>query len=104
MGRENECAGIAVAWRPPGRDNFALNKDDLDLVIEKVEDGQLDTGFVVLATFESSLNVYVDHREAVVVRELLKDDPPRDGPHGSYWLLRKSFGELELLAEALKRF
>jgi hypothetical protein len=100
---DGQWVGVVVASRPSNRENFALNCEDLDRVIEKCRDGALDAGFVVLAALANSAIVYVDHREANAVRELLKNDPPRDGPHGPYWLLRGSFDELELLAEALKR-
>ena len=100
----DDWAGIAVAWKPPGYENFGLNCEDLERLIEKMADGSLSAGFVVLATLENSKAVYIGHREVGAVRHLLKDEPPRDGLHGSYWLLRGDFTELENLAEASKRF
>jgi hypothetical protein len=100
----DKWAGIAVAWKPPGYENYGLNCEDLERLIEKMSDGSLDAGFVVLATLENSKAVYIAHREVGAVRDLLKDEPPRDGPHGSYWLLRGDFTELESLAEASKHF
>lgn len=86
---EGRCAGIAVAWKPPTYDNYALNKDDFDRLLEKSHDGSLDVGFVVLATIENSTVTYVAHHEADAVHEALKDMPLRDGPNGPYWLPRK---------------
>jgi hypothetical protein len=99
----DQWAGIAVAWKPPGYDNYGLNCADLELLLEKQRGGSINAAFVVLAQYENGEVSYVAHREAEAVRELLKDEPPRDGPHGRYWLLR-DFAELEILAEALKRF
>ena len=100
----DKWAGIAVAWKPPGRENYGLNCEDLERLIEKMSDGSLDAGFVVLATLENSKAVYIAHREVDAVRDLLKDEPPRDGPHGSYWLLRGDFTELEKSRGSLEAF
>ena len=91
----DKWAGIAVAWKPPGRENYGLNCEDLERLIEKMSDGSLDAGFVVLATLENSKAAYIAHREVDAVRELLKDEPLSDGPYGAYWLLRGDFTELE---------
>jgi hypothetical protein len=97
-------AGFAIAWRPSGYDNFGLNQEDLECLIKKIGDGSLDAGFVVEATIENSQVRYVAHQAAAEVYANLKDVPPRDGPHGLYWLLGGDLLEIDDLAEARKRF
>jgi hypothetical protein len=104
IGLNGLWAGIAVAWRPADRQNFGLNCEDLERLIEKIRDGALAAGFVIQALIENSVPRYIGHRTAETVHESLKDVPPRDGPHGPYWLLRGDFNELDDLAEARKRF
>jgi hypothetical protein len=89
-------AGIAVAWRPADYDNFALNKDNLDRLLELRRDGSFAAAFVVLAsaggTFDSA---YIGHRNAEELYETLKTVPFRKGPHGDYWLLRTDFSPFD---------
>ena len=89
-------AGIVVAWRPDERDNFALNKADLDRLLGLKQDGSFNAAFVVTATVTGSFDagnfarVYVSHRDAEQLAENLKSARLRKGEHGDYWLLQES--------------
>jgi hypothetical protein len=87
-------SGTVVAWRPLGRENFALNQADYDLALKFKRDGKLAEAFVVLATSAGDI-AYVAHRDAEELQEKLKSVPARNGPHGSYWLLREDFSLLD---------
>jgi hypothetical protein len=97
-------AGIVVAWKPPGYENYGLNREDIERLIEKRDDGSLDAGFVVLATIENSQGGYVAHRDGEEVYESVKGIPPRSGQYGEYWLLRADFSPFDDLAIARERF
>jgi hypothetical protein len=97
---DGRWVGIVVAWKPAGFDNFGLNQQDLNALVERTRDGTLFAGVVVLATFDSH-PVYVEHVTADMVLRYLEDMPPRDGPHGPFGLLQQNFAAL---AEASKIF
>jgi hypothetical protein len=98
---DDKWAGIVVAWKPPEYSNYGLNKLDFDRLLEKRADGSLDAAFVVLATLKDSKARYIAHHDADVVRDALKEFPPRDGPYGHFWALPEIF---VVSAEAAKRF
>jgi hypothetical protein len=104
VGLDGAWAGLAIAWKPSGYENYGLNQQDLERLIEKIHDDSLAAGFVVLATIENGKPVYVTHRAAKAVYENLKDVPPRSGPYGDYWLLRGDFSVFDDLAIARERF
>jgi hypothetical protein len=105
IGVDGWWAACALAWRPSGYKNYGLNQEDVERLFEKIGDGSLDVGFIVLATIENSKPAYVAHREAEAVYANLKDVPARPGPRGLYWLLGPDFLEIDaLMAEAWKRF
>ena len=87
--------GIVVAWKPVDYDNYALNEEDMVKLLYLKQEKQFDAVFVVLATINGNIAEYVGHRAASEVNETLKSVPPRDGPHGKYWLLRQDFLALD---------
>jgi hypothetical protein len=94
--------GIVVAWRPDERNNFALNKADLDRLLELLHNGSFQATSVVTATVIGSYDtrdftrVYVGHRDAEELAEVLKSARLRKGPHGDYFLLTAEASPLEL--------
>jgi hypothetical protein len=89
-------AGIVVAWRPADYENFALNKADLDRLLQLKQDASFAAAFVVLATVTGNFpSGYVGHRDAEELHEALKTVRFRTGPHGEYWLLREDFSLLD---------
>ena len=77
-----------VAWRPAEYENFALNKADLDRLLQLKRDGSFAAVYVVLACVgETFGNAYIAHRDAEELYETLEAVPLRSGPHGQYWLL-----------------
>jgi hypothetical protein len=95
-------AGIVIAWRPANYDNFALNKADLDRLLELRQDASFNAAFVVTATVSGSFDagnferVYIGHRDAEQLAEFLKSARLRQGPHGHYWLLQDGVSPLEV--------
>ena len=105
VGLDGKWAGIAVAFRPLDRDNYGLNCEDLERLTEKIRDGSLDAGFVVLATIgDDKRPAYVAHRDGQSVYDSVKVIPPRNGQYGSFWLLRGDFSLFDDLAIARERF
>jgi hypothetical protein len=89
-------AGIVVAWRPADYDNYALNKADIERLLELRREATFDAAFVVLATVSGNYgSSYVGHRDAEEFYETLKVVRFRTGPHGDYWLLREDFSPLD---------
>jgi hypothetical protein len=94
-------AGFVVAWRPANYDNFALNKADFDRLLELRRNDSFDAAFVVIAAVTGSYDtgdfnrVYVGHRDAEQLAEILKSARLRKGPHGEYWLLQEDCSPLE---------
>jgi hypothetical protein len=79
--------GVVVAWRNNQYDNHALNKDDIDRLLDLKRDGTFAEAFVVSARGPRS--IYVSHRDAEQLFKELKSVSPRSGPYGEYWLLRE---------------
>jgi hypothetical protein len=90
-------AGIVLAWRPDERNNFALNKADLDRLLELKHDGSFNAAYVVIATINDSCErTCVGHRDAEELAEDLKSARLRKGPYGDYWLLQEGVSPLEV--------
>jgi hypothetical protein len=94
-------AGFVIALRPDERTNFALNKADLDRLLELLHDGSFSAALVVLATSSGSYDtgdfqrVYIGHRDAEELAEDLKSARLRKGERGDYWLLQEGVTPLE---------
>jgi hypothetical protein len=94
--------GIVVAWCPEGYANFALNKEDLDKLLEFRGEELFMAVFVVTARSTGSYDtgdftrVYVGHRDAEELAGVLKSARLRKGPHGDYWLLTAEASPLEI--------
>jgi hypothetical protein len=90
-------AGIVLAWRPDERNNFALNKADLDRLLELKRDGSFNAAFVVIASINGDFErTYIGHRDVEELAEELKSARLRRGPHGEYWLLQEGVSPLEI--------
>ena len=90
-------AGIVVAWRPVDYDNYALNKADIDRLLELKRDAKFHAAFVVIATVAGNSNrTYVGYRDAEELHETLRSVPPRNGPYGEYWLLREDISPVDV--------
>jgi hypothetical protein len=90
-------AGIVLAWRPDERNNYALNKADLDRLLELKRNGSFNAAYVVIATVSEDFErTYVGHRDAEELAEDLKSARLRKGPHGEYWLLQEGVSPLEI--------
>jgi hypothetical protein len=90
-------AGMALAYRPDDRSNFALNKADLDRLLELKRDGSFNAAFVVIAAINGDFErAYIGHRDAEELAEQLKSARLRKGPHGDYWLLQEGVTPLEV--------
>jgi hypothetical protein len=89
-------AGIVTAWRPTPQDNFALNCDDVEKLLEFRRDGKFSAAFIVLASMgEKYGSAYIAHRDASELFEVLKATYSRTGQFGSYWLLREDFSMVD---------
>jgi hypothetical protein len=97
--------GIVVAWRPENYDNFALNKADLDKLLEFRSEDLFNAAFVVTATSTGSFDagnferVHVGHRDAEELAGVLKSARLRKGPHGDYFLLTEGVSPLEITSD-----
>jgi hypothetical protein len=89
---------------PPGYENFGLNREDVERLVEKVRDASVDIGFVVLGTIGNSHSGYIAHRDVHEVYDRVKTIPPRTGQYGDFWLLRENFLPFDDLAIARERF
>jgi hypothetical protein len=90
-------AGIIVAWRPDEYPNYALNKADLDRLLELKRSGSFNAAFIVIATITGEFERhYVGHRGAEVLAGELKSARLRKGPHGEFWLLQDGVSPLEI--------
>jgi hypothetical protein len=90
-------AGIVLAWRPDEYNNYALNKADLDRLLELKRDGSFHAAYVVIATISGEfLRAYIGHRDAEELAKELESARLRKGPHGDYWLLQEGVVPLEI--------
>jgi hypothetical protein len=80
--------GVVLATKSQGFENFALNKADLDRVTAATSDGRLDAGFVVAATVNASGSMeFVDQIFADVLADQLREETPRVGRYGEFYLI-----------------
>jgi hypothetical protein len=92
-------AGIVVAWRTANFDNFALNVEDFEKLLELKRAGKFEAAFVVAATrikYSGYGNrfvlTYVAHADAEKFSASLTS-MPLNGPFGFFWILSEyAFG------------
>jgi hypothetical protein len=91
--------GVVIAARTWRYDNHALNKSDMDLLLEYKKSGKIDAAFVVTARVsKDNAQTYVNYRDAEELYEILKDVAPRMGEFGEYWILRPDLTPLGFAA------
>jgi hypothetical protein len=89
-------AGVVVASRSVDYQNYALNRADLDRLLELKRDGSFHAAFVVFAAVTGNFGqAYVSHRDAEELSETLKSVPSRSGQYGEYWLLREDISPFD---------
>jgi hypothetical protein len=88
--------GVVLATCSPRFDNFALNKADLDRLVDGKREGRIDQAFVVQARVNGygapAFHAVIDAEELAVA---LKNVPPVNGQFGPFFVVPPGFKFLD---------